>query len=182
VTEGTSTYNLKNSEGIVKSRQKEELSAILDHFNIQTENPIVILNQDVARSFLTTKDDSDKYRFFMKATLLEQISNDLTDVREMEGEIKITLDTKKQDLADQKEVVKVLAAKVQEFEVLDQLQDSLVDTKKMIAWGLVKEKEVELEKQEGEFKKAKSKVPPVEQQIRDTDVCAFPYFSLFSFL
>lgn len=59
--------------GKVVSSKKEELDRILSAFNIQVDNPVSILNQDAARTFLNSTDPHDKYKLFMKATQLEQI-------------------------------------------------------------------------------------------------------------
>ncbi len=58
---GTSTYRLKagNAEKIRKMK-KFELDYILMSFNIQLDNPVAILNQEVAKNFLRTKDPKDK--------------------------------------------------------------------------------------------------------------------------
>jgi hypothetical protein len=60
--EGTGTYNLKHHDSHTVSRSGADLTAILDHFNIQVENPLMILNQDVAREFLTSKAPTDMYK------------------------------------------------------------------------------------------------------------------------
>jgi hypothetical protein len=44
---------------------------------IQVENPVLILNQDAARSFLKECDPKKLYQFFMKATLIEAITEKL---------------------------------------------------------------------------------------------------------
>ena len=43
------------------STKREELSHILDQFNIQVDNPVSILNQDTSRNFLHSKSPRDKY-------------------------------------------------------------------------------------------------------------------------
>lgn len=48
--------------GKVVSTKREELTAILDQFNIQVDNPVAILNQDTSRNFLNSKSPHDRYR------------------------------------------------------------------------------------------------------------------------
>ena len=75
---GGGGYKLKNADGkvVIERRAKEELDNILSAFGIQVSNPIALLNQDAAKSFLM-KCDSDKlYEFFMKATQLEDCKNE----------------------------------------------------------------------------------------------------------
>lgn len=58
------------------SEKKEELCNVLDHCGIQVDNPVSLLNQDTSRHFLQKSTPMDKYKLFMKATLLEQIASD----------------------------------------------------------------------------------------------------------
>ncbi|TRY56193.1 hypothetical protein DNTS_002545 [Danionella cerebrum] len=82
----------------VVSSKKEELLNILDHFNIQVrllrslvekrsagfhrcvlfqvDNPVSILTQEMSKHFLHSKGEGDKYKFFMKATQLDQMKED----------------------------------------------------------------------------------------------------------
>lgn len=54
VTQTQSTYKLKDATGnvVVIKKVKEELERILLAFNIQVNNPIAVLNQDTAKTFL----------------------------------------------------------------------------------------------------------------------------------
>ena len=49
---------------------------MLDHCNVQVDNPVSLLNQDTSRHFLQKNKPGDKYKLFMKATHLEQIATD----------------------------------------------------------------------------------------------------------
>ena len=54
VTQSSSTYKLKDARGhvVVDKKVKEELDRICLNFNIQVDNPIAVLNQDTAKTFL----------------------------------------------------------------------------------------------------------------------------------
>lgn len=62
--------------GKTMSTTKYEVVMILEQFNIQIENPCVILMQDTSRAFLNSSKPTEKYAFFLKATQLEQIRFD----------------------------------------------------------------------------------------------------------
>jgi structural maintenance of chromosomes protein 6 len=49
---GGSSYMLKDEKGCVKSKRKSDLMKLTLCLNIQVENPVCVLNQDQARSFL----------------------------------------------------------------------------------------------------------------------------------
>jgi hypothetical protein len=40
---------------------------------IEVDNPMAILTQDTSRSFLANSSSSDKYKFFLKGTMLEKL-------------------------------------------------------------------------------------------------------------
>ena len=54
VTQSSSIYKLKDARGkvVVDKKVKDELDRILIAFNIQVDNPLAVLNQDTAKSFL----------------------------------------------------------------------------------------------------------------------------------
>ena len=78
-----------SAAGKTISTKKEELVSILDHCNVQVDNPVSILNQDTSRHFLQKSKPSDKYKLFMKGTHLEQIA---TDYEKAEQDQKIMKD------------------------------------------------------------------------------------------
>uniref|UniRef100_A0A6Q2ZCH3 Structural maintenance of chromosomes protein 6 n=1 Tax=Esox lucius TaxID=8010 RepID=A0A6Q2ZCH3_ESOLU len=80
--DGVRTCRLKSKSGHLVSNKKEELTSILDHFNIQVDNPVSILNQEMSKQFLHSKSEADKYKFFMKATLLEQMKRDYIHIKQ----------------------------------------------------------------------------------------------------
>uniref|UniRef100_A0A4W4GP45 Structural maintenance of chromosomes protein 6 n=1 Tax=Electrophorus electricus TaxID=8005 RepID=A0A4W4GP45_ELEEL len=81
-SEGLRTYKFMSKTGQPVPYKKEELVSILDHFNIQVDNPISILTQEMSKHFLHSKGEGDKYKFFMKATQLEQMKEDYSYIME----------------------------------------------------------------------------------------------------
>ena len=81
---GGGMYKIKDQNGkiVVDRKVKEELDRILTAFMIQVDNPIAILNQDTAKSFLYKCDPSKLYDFFMRATQLEDLLQDQNQARE----------------------------------------------------------------------------------------------------
>lgn len=70
---GSSSYKIKSQNGRVIYTNRQDLSKLTMCMNIQVENPVLILNQDAARSFLKECDPKKLYSFFMKATQIEAI-------------------------------------------------------------------------------------------------------------
>lgn len=70
---GANSYICKSSSGKVVSRKRKEVDNIVMAFNWQIENPICILNQDVARSFLCSTNNEIRFKMFTKSTQLESL-------------------------------------------------------------------------------------------------------------
>ncbi|XP_056343085.1 structural maintenance of chromosomes protein 6 isoform X2 [Oenanthe melanoleuca] len=143
--DGSRTCKLKSKSGTIISSKKEELIGILDHFNIQVDNPVSVLTQEMSKQFLQTKNEGDKYKFFMKATQLEQMKEDYsfigktkknTHVQIEQGEER--LEELKQLYLEKKEIFKSIA-------FVNDMQNRLKDLKHQMAWAVVSETEKEIE-------------------------------------
>uniref|UniRef100_A0A3P9MZH7 Structural maintenance of chromosomes protein 6 n=1 Tax=Poecilia reticulata TaxID=8081 RepID=A0A3P9MZH7_POERE len=143
--EGLRTYKLKSNGGQVISTKKEELISILDNFNIQVNNPVSVLTQEMSKYFLHSKGEGDKYKFFMKATQLEQMREDFIYIKatkqvteekvEQHGEVWLDL---KRKYLEKEDRYKSLAS-------LGEMHTKLEELQKQMAWSLVTEMERELE-------------------------------------
>ncbi|XP_054595892.2 structural maintenance of chromosomes protein 6 [Nothobranchius furzeri] len=143
--EGLRTYKLRNKSGQVISTKKEELLSILDSFNIQVNNPVSILTQEMSKHFLHSKGEGDKYKFFMKATQLQQMKDDFIH-------IKTTKHITEDRFAQNRDCLKDLKRKYLEKEdrykslaSISEMQTQLEELQKQMAWALVSEMEKELE-------------------------------------
>ena len=63
--EGASSWRIRSSLSSERSKplstKKETVTAMMDHFDIQVDNPMTILTQDMSRAFLSTSDAHKKY-------------------------------------------------------------------------------------------------------------------------
>lgn len=74
--DGMSKLELKSEKGKRVSERKQELDNILEFFSILVNNPICILNQEISKTFLHSNKPEDQYDLFVKATSIEQITDD----------------------------------------------------------------------------------------------------------
>ncbi|CAN0074078.1 unnamed protein product, partial [Phaeothamnion confervicola] len=77
---GGGKLELIGEGGEVLSRDRKDLEKMLDHLNIQVDNPCAVLDQENAKKFLQGS-ERDKYHFFMKATDLDRIIRDSQETR-----------------------------------------------------------------------------------------------------
>uniref|UniRef100_A0A453MXC5 Rad50/SbcC-type AAA domain-containing protein n=1 Tax=Aegilops tauschii subsp. strangulata TaxID=200361 RepID=A0A453MXC5_AEGTS len=62
ITKSSSSTILKDQHGRKVAHRKDDLNEIVEHFNIDVENPCVIMSQDKSREFLHSGNDKDKFK------------------------------------------------------------------------------------------------------------------------
>lgn len=148
---GTSTYSIKNSNGHVVSTTKSELEKITNHFNIQVDNPVVILNQEVSRNFLNSRNAEDKYHFFFRASNLEALCYRMRTMKEHLDDAKRTKREKEQMLKVTQSEFEKLRKEVKKFNQLKLLKDQIAKLEKELIWTEVIAKEKQLADKKEEF-------------------------------
>uniref|UniRef100_A0A673L885 Structural maintenance of chromosomes protein 6 n=1 Tax=Sinocyclocheilus rhinocerous TaxID=307959 RepID=A0A673L885_9TELE len=137
-SDGCRTCKIKNKTGHVISTKKEELTAILDHFGIQVDNPVSILNQEMSKQFLHSKSEADKYKFFMKATLLEQMKRDYIHIKQTKALTREQVERQEECLKDLRQLFLQKKERYERLSSLDNMRQNLEDLKKKMAWCLVR--------------------------------------------
>ncbi|XP_058791643.1 structural maintenance of chromosomes protein 6 [Phymastichus coffea] len=140
----TSLYRIKSHSGQVISTKKEELKAITNALNIQVDNPISILNQDAARSFLLTKKSDDLYKFYMKATRLDVVGENYRTAQSASDLAKCKLADSRKYLSDSENVIKTLRHKLQALQSLDIYREEYQQLKNEVLWAEVLTEEKKL--------------------------------------
>ncbi|XP_069462028.1 structural maintenance of chromosomes protein 6 [Ambystoma mexicanum] len=137
--EGNRSYKLQSKTGSIISSKKEELIAVLDHFNIQVDNPVSVLTQEMSKHFLQSKNEGDKYKFFMKATQLEQMKEDYSYIMDTKAR---TNDQIEQGVERLHELRKHCLEKEERFKSiasLGEMKTKLEELKHKMAWAVVNE-------------------------------------------
>uniref|UniRef100_A0A8D2L7H2 Structural maintenance of chromosomes protein 6 n=1 Tax=Varanus komodoensis TaxID=61221 RepID=A0A8D2L7H2_VARKO len=135
--EGHRSYKLKSSTGVLVSSKKEELTAILDHFNIQVDNPISVLTQEMSKLFLQSKNEADKYKFFMKATQLEQMKEDYSHIMETKARTHDQIAQGEEFLEELKKQYLVKEERYKSIAAMSEMQNELKVLQHQIAWAMV---------------------------------------------
>uniref|UniRef100_A0A3P9MZK2 Structural maintenance of chromosomes protein 6 n=1 Tax=Poecilia reticulata TaxID=8081 RepID=A0A3P9MZK2_POERE len=143
--EGLRTYKLKSNGGQVISTKKEELISILDNFNIQVNNPVSVLTQEMSKYFLHSKGEGDKYKFFMKATQLEQMREDFIYIKATKQVTEEKVEQHGECLKDLKRKYLEKEDRYKSLASLGEMHTKLEELQKQMAWSLVTEMERELE-------------------------------------
>ncbi|CAF1468971.1 unnamed protein product [Adineta ricciae] len=68
-----SSYTILNVNGDIISRHKSDIEEILQALSISPANPLCILHQDIAKTFLVHSDSKKKFQFYMNVSQLDQM-------------------------------------------------------------------------------------------------------------
>jgi chromosome segregation ATPase len=162
---GSSGFRLKNDADKVVSTRKSDLDDILDFFALQLDNPINVLTQDLARAFLSNSTPTEKYKFFIRGTQLENLDRDykLTEDR---------LDNTQEKLRLREDDIAILKAKAQKAEERKKQLDraanihaKMEETRRLHAWTQVK-------LQEDVVAEAQDNVDAQQAKIRELEEAA----------
>ncbi|NXB00011.1 SMC6 protein, partial [Cnemophilus loriae] len=143
--DGSRTCKLKSKSGTIISSKKEELIGILDHFNIQVDNPVSVLTQEMSKQFLQTKNEGDKYKFFMKATQLEQMKEDYSFIGKTKKNTRVQIEQGEERLEELKQLYLEKKEIFKSIAFVNDMQNRLKDLKHQMAWAVVSEMEKEIE-------------------------------------
>ncbi|XP_040068392.1 structural maintenance of chromosomes protein 6 [Ixodes scapularis] len=165
--EGASTYKLKSGTGTVISTKRDELLHILDQFNIQIENPVMILNQETSRNFLQSKSAKDKYLFFMKATQLEKLKLDYCHIEEERALAEMEVVRKEKVLPELEKQVKRYE---KQWRLLQNLEDQRLKLERLkgeLLWTRVQEEEELLKQSEASLAKEEATSAKLKERMAD---------------
>ncbi|KAM9195799.1 structural maintenance of chromosomes protein 6 isoform 2-T3 [Mergus octosetaceus] len=143
--EGSRSYRLKSKSGTVVSSKKEELLGILDHFNIQVDNPMSVLTQEMSKHFLQSKNEGDKYKFFMKATQLEQMKEDYSYIMKTKENTSLQIEQGEERLQELKQLYNEKKEHYKSIGYVNEMRNRLEELKHKMAWAVVGEMEREIQ-------------------------------------
>ncbi|NWX41284.1 SMC6 protein, partial [Steatornis caripensis] len=143
--DGSRSYRLKSKSGTLISSKKEELIGILDHFNIQVDNPVSVLTQEMSKHFLQSKNEGDKYKFFMKATQLEQMKEDYSSIMKTKENTCIQIEQGVERLQELKLLYCEKKKRYKSIGFVNDMRNHLEDLKHKMAWAVVGEMEKEIQ-------------------------------------
>ncbi|KAK9095454.1 hypothetical protein Scep_026923 [Stephania cephalantha] len=171
ISESTSSTTLKDQHGKKVANRKEELRELVEHFNIDVENPCVIMSQDKSREFLHSGNDKEKFKLmklennvfsiFEQWILLSYFSkknirgnHQVTRVDELESSIRPII----------KELDE-LQQKIKNMERVEEISQEVQLLKKKLAWCWVYDAGKQIEEQAAKIEKLKERIPICQQRI-----------------
>ncbi|GAA5839517.1 hypothetical protein JCM3766R1_003566 [Sporobolomyces carnicolor] len=142
---GGGAYKIKNDEGKTVDTKKSTLDAILDHFNLQVDNPMTVLTQDQSRQFLAKASARDKYNFFLRGTQLAQLTEEYEQIRANTETMEEALNRKREVIPELKEALNRAKARAREAQAAIEQEENLGKLQNRVIWSYVEEVEDKLD-------------------------------------
>ncbi|KAI3905250.1 hypothetical protein MKX01_017496 [Papaver californicum] len=166
VTESSgSTIALKNHQGKKVASRRADVMEIVEHFNIDVENPCVIMSQDKSREFLHSGNDKDKFKFFFKATLLQQVSDLLHSINDQLDAANAQVEEYESSIRPIMKELNELKTKIKSMEHVEEISHQIGQLRKKLAWVLVYDKDREVQEQAAKLEKLKERIPAYQAKV-----------------
>eukprot|EP01018_Ginkgo_biloba_P007528 Gb_31282 [translate_table: standard] len=170
ITETTNSTVLKDYLGKKVAHRREELHELVEHFNIDVENPCVIMTQDKSREFLHSGNDKEKFKFFFRATLLQQVHDLLKNIRSQLDASSAMIDELEASIKPSVKELEELQEKIKSMEHVEEMSQQVQPLKKKLAWSWVYDIDRQIELQMARFEKFKSRIPTCQARINKQQV------------
>ncbi|RDL32494.1 Uncharacterized protein BP5553_08950 [Venustampulla echinocandica] len=164
---GSSGYKLKNAMGRIISSKKSDVDDIIEYYQLQVDNPMNVLTQDAAKSFITQSTPVQKYKFFVEGVQLEALDNDYKLVSDTCDQIDGKLKDSAGDICELKkawEAAKQKALIVQQHEKMREKARSL---QRQAAWSQVEEVEAILDEKKSALATAHARIQEQERKAEE---------------
>ncbi|EFH70499.1 predicted protein, partial [Arabidopsis lyrata subsp. lyrata] len=135
ISDSTSLTVLKDHQGRKISSRREELRQLVEHYNIDVENPCVIMSQDKSREFLHSGNDKDKFKFFYKATLLQQVDDLLQSIGIKLKSANALMDEMEKTIKPIEKEISELLEKIKNMEHVEEITQQVLHLKNKLAWS-----------------------------------------------
>lgn len=160
---GSSGYRLKNEAGRTISTKKGDVDDIIEYYQLQVDNPMNVLTQDAAKSFIQNSTPAQKYKFFVEGVQLQQLDNDYKLVSDICDQIEEKLNDGKKDITALKKKAELAHEKAEFVRQHEDMRRAYGRMGKELAWAQVEEVEANLAERERVVAKAQD---DIEEALR----------------
>nr|GEU95931.1 structural maintenance of chromosomes protein 6B-like isoform X1 [Tanacetum cinerariifolium] len=165
ITESSSTSVLKDQQGKKVATRREDIRELVEHFNIDVENPCVVMSQDKSREFLHSGNDKDKFKFFFKATLLSQVDDLLKSVKDNLDKANGEVVDLERSIAPIEKELDELRGKIKSMEHIEEISQQIQLLRKKCAWSIVYDIDKRIQEDTARIKRLEGRIPQCQAKI-----------------
>lgn len=166
---GGSQFKLKSSTGALISTKKADVEDVVEFYQLQVDNPMNVLTQDKAKSFLHQSTPAEKYKFFAEGVQLEALNNDYSLIFDTCDAIESKLEESKYDILELEKEANAARQKAEAARQHDGMRKTASLLSKKYAWAQVVDQETILAEKERHVLDLQQKIEDDEQTIERHD-------------
>ena len=167
---GSSGYRLKNENGRTISTKKGDVDDIIEYYQLQVDNPMNVLTQDAAKSFIQNSSPAQKYKFFVEGVQLQQLDNDYKLVSDTCDQIEEKLRDGARDIKALRKKADVAKEKADFVRQHDDMRRAYRRMGNELAWAQVVEMEEKLAERERAVVAAQNEIEEAEKAAEEKSV------------
>ena len=167
---GSSGYRLKNENGRTVSTKKGDVDDIIEYYQLQVDNPMNVLTQDAAKSFIQNSTPAQKYKFFVEGVQLQQLDNDYKLVSDTCDQIEEKLRDGKRDLKSLKKRAQLAGEKAEFVRQHEDMRKALRRMGNQLAWAQVEGVEAQLAQREQTVTAAGTEIDQAERAAGEKSI------------
>lgn len=138
---GSSGYKLKSAVGRTITSKKGDVDDLIEYYQLMVDNPMNVLTQTAAKTFITASTPKMKYQFFREGVQLEALDNDYKVVSDTCDQIEEKLNDSRDDLQALKKRSEDAEAKARLVEEHEGMQQKHRMLKRQLIWSQVTDEE-----------------------------------------
>jgi len=166
---GSSNFKLKNENGRLISNKKGDVEDIIEYYQLQVDNPMNVLTQDAAKSFITNSTPAQKYQFFFEGVQLKALDDDYRLVSDTCDQIAAKLDESQEDIRALKKTAKDAQTKAEAVQRREGMRGEVRRVSMQMAWAQVEEQERALATKEQLLVRAQEQIEQAENEATEKD-------------
>ncbi|KAI9052501.1 hypothetical protein LZ554_003845 [Drepanopeziza brunnea f. sp. 'monogermtubi'] len=166
---GSSGFKLKNHAGRIISSKKGDVDDLVEYYQLQVDNPMNVLTQDAAKSFITASTPAQKYKFFVEGVQLEALNNDYKIVLDTCEQIDTRLQDSIDDIKHLKKSLDDAQAKHKAVNERNEMKSELRRLGGKHAWSQVRDQEVKLAEIDQKLVDHQQQINDAEAKVTEKD-------------
>ncbi|XP_067006595.2 structural maintenance of chromosomes protein 6 [Anabrus simplex] len=161
---GQTSYKIKCASGEVLTSRKD-MDMVINGLRIQVDNPVSILNQEAARTFLMDTNPYIKYLLFMKATRMDKVMESFKEIKEVERNSYAVYKSRKEVLVNNKKELDELADRLSVLESLQLTRNTIVNLENELYWAIAVCEQKKLDYVQKELDNETALIPQKKEEI-----------------
>lgn len=160
---GSSGFKTKSATGKIISTKKSEVDDIVEYFQLQVDNPMNVLTQDAAKSFISLSTPAQKYKFFKEGVQLQALDQDYKIVSDICDSIASKLVDSKDNLQELEKIAEKANEKFQELQQQAGINARAKEVMAKLAWKQIEIQEEGVAIAENDIATAQARIDIAEQ-------------------